>query len=136
MVAVKRSTPLKADPDKTREFHQRGAANSSRKRKAISPASPAQREKVKGAPCVVCGNYEAVDPAHLIDRSLLTEGQDDPRAVISLCRTHHREYDDGLISVLEHLEPRHREELAFAVERFGLISTLNRVTGLRWEPTV
>jgi hypothetical protein len=134
-MTLKRTTPLKADPDKTREFHHRGAANSSRKRKPISPASPAQREKVKGAPCVVCGNYE-VDPAHLIDRSLLTEGQDDPRAVIALCRIHHREYDDGLISVLEHLEPRHREELAFAVERFGLISTLNRVTGLRWEPTV
>lgn len=101
-------------------------------RKAISPASTAQREKVAERACVVC-REPGCDPAHLIDRSLLTEGQDDPRAVVGLCRGHHRAYDDGQLDLLPYLEPHWREELAFAVERFGLRATYQRVTGGRLD---
>ena len=129
---LRRSTPLTA-----REAVREGRRDASLARRstlkrsgAISPASPAQREKVKLMACAVCEG-EPCDPAHLISRGLLTEGQDDPRAVIPLCRGHHDAYDHGSLSLLEHLEPHYRVELAFAVERFGLVSTLRRVTNER-----
>lgn len=93
-------------------------------------ASPAQREKVKGAACVACGR-EPCDPAHLLPRSLLSIGQDDPRAVIALCRDDHRAYDQGSLDLLPFLEPVYRTELAYAVNRFGLVATLRRVTNTR-----
>ena len=100
------------------------------KRGAGFAASAAQRMRVAGQPCVNCGRH-GVDPAHLIDRSLCPTGADDPRAVIPLCRGCHEAYDNHRLSLLESLEPYFREELAFAVERFGLISTYKRVTGDR-----
>ena len=93
-------------------------------------ASPAQRDKVRGASCCACGR-QPCDPAHLIPRSLLTVGQEDTRAVIPLCRECHRSYDEALIDLLPHLEPIFRTELAFAVNRFGLIPTLRKVTNQR-----
>lgn len=85
---------------------------------------------------MVCrGHAGACHPAHLIDRSLTTIGQDDPRAVIPLCPAHHRLYDDpigtGGIDLLPYLEPHFRVEIAFAVERVGLLTTLRRVTNDR-----
>lgn len=100
-------------------------------RRAISPASTAQRDKVRFQPCIVCG-VEGVHAAHVIDRSL--GGDDDPRAVVALCPPHHREYDDGRLSLLEHLEPHYRDELAYAVRTVGLIAALERVTNERWQP--
>lgn len=106
-----------------------------KKRKAISPASPAQREAIEARACVVCRQHEGgCDPAHLIDRSLLTAGQDDPRAVIPLCRSCHDGYDERGGDLLPYLEPHYRTELAFAVERYGLLRTLQRVTGQHWAP--
>jgi hypothetical protein len=102
-----------------------------RRRKSISPASPEQREKVKFAGCVVCQN-EPCHPAHLIDRSI--GGDDNPLAVVPLCFLHHREYDDGRLSLLEHLEPSHREEVAYAVKTVGLVMALQRITNCRWQP--
>src|SRR3954471_376963 len=99
------------------------------KRRAISPASTAQREKVRFAPCIRCA-VEGVQPAHVIDRSL--GGTDDPRAVVALCAACHRLYDDGAISILEHLEPHYRTELAYAVELVGLITAIERITNSRW----
>lgn len=93
-------------------------------------ASPAQRDKVRGAACACCGGTP-VDPAHLIPRSLLTIGQDDPRAVIALCRACHRAYDQGSLDLLPYLEPTYSTELAFAVNRFGLARTYRRVTNNR-----
>lgn len=130
---LKRKTELKSDPEKTRAFAARSQRNSTPKRRAVSPATPAQRERVKDRGCLVCGD-RPVDPTHLIDRSLCPAVGDDPRIVIPLCRAHHREYDEGNLSVLEHLEPTHREELGFAVWAFGLISTLERTTNQRWRP--
>lgn len=103
------------------------------KRRPISEASPAQRLKCQGAACVVC-RQGPCDPAHLIDRSLVSDIGGDPRAVIPLCKGLdgcHRKYDDGGLSILEYLEPHHRTELAFAVERFGLAATYRRVTNER-----
>ncbi len=102
---------------------------STQKRRPISAASSEQREKVAERACVVCREPHC-DPAHLIPRGMLSEGQDDPRAVIPLCRAHHDEFDHaGTLDLLPYLEPWWREELAFAVERVGLMATLRRVTG-------
>ena len=101
-------------------------------RKPVSVASPEQRTFVAGQPCLVDASHEGkVHPAHLIPRGLLTEGQEDARAVVPLCPLCHRLYDTGELDLLGHLEPRFRVELAFAVERFGLVSTLRRVTNER-----
>ena len=128
---MKRS-PLKSDVEKRRAFVERAqrVAVTTSKRQSISPASPRQRAKVKGAVCIVCAG-DPCDPAHLIDRSLCPEGADDPRAVVALCRGCHRLYDEHALSILEVLEPYHREELAYAVLRFGLVATYRRVTGER-----
>ena len=103
---------------------------------AIIPASPQQRASVKDRACIVCrGHAGHCHPAHVIDRSLCTEGADDPRAVVPLCPREHDLYDSGELSLLEHMEPHYRAELAFAVERVGLLTTLYRVTNDRsWRP--
>ncbi|HEX3803152.1 MAG TPA: hypothetical protein VHV75_09950 [Solirubrobacteraceae bacterium] len=130
---LERHTVLKTDPEKRQEFQRRGAANSKHKRRPISPASPEQRQFVRGKFCLECGTAPA-DPCHIIDRSLLGEGQDDTRAVFPLCRTHHDAYDSRSLDALPLLEQDGwREHLAFAVGRFGLVRTLERVTGERWR---
>lgn len=80
-------------------------------------ASPAQRLKVAGKSCLVCGQSPC-DPAHLIPRGLLTEGQDEPLAVIALCRADHRAFDEGGLDLLVYWKG-FRAELGFAVERLG-----------------
>lgn len=105
---------------------------SQRKPRAISPAAPAQRAAIKDRACVVCRNHAGhCHPAHLIDRSLCTEGADDPRAVVPLCPRHHRDFDEHGLDLLPFLEPHFRTELAFAVARVGLLTTLRRVTNDR-----
>ena len=100
-------------------------------RKPFSPASEAQRAKVAGQGCLVCGRRPA-DPAHLVPRSL--GGCDEPDCVVPLCRPCHRAYDRGELDLSSHLEPRWRGELAHALLRMGLFRLLRRVTGLRWAP--
>lgn len=82
-------------------------------------------------PCVVC--WKAGENAHLIDRSLVPDPDSDPRRVVALCREHHEQYDDHELDLLPYLEPGHRSELARAVEIFGLLGTLERVTGMAWR---
>jgi hypothetical protein len=128
---LERRTRLHANPDKIREFVERGRVSGPRKRAPISPASIVQREFIAGQWCLECGAIPA-DPAHIIDRSLVSDGQDDPRAVFPLCRAHHDAYDAHRLDALPLLEQDGwREHLAFAVARFGLVSTLERVTGAR-----
>lgn len=111
------------------------AGRNRRSRRApISPASTAQRNKVKFAACIVCGRdgYEAkIDPAHIVPRGL--GGCDHEDCVIPLCRAHHQAYDDGRLDLLPHLEPRLRTELGHAVEHLGLIAALERITNTRWQ---
>lgn len=96
-------------------------------------ASKAQRQRVRFAMCIACGQPHP-DPAHLIPRSLCSVGQDEPLAVIPLCRRDHQAYDQGRLDLLPFLEPGYRKELAFAVERFGLLPTVRRVTNQRMAP--
>jgi hypothetical protein len=101
------------------------------RRSAVSPASPAQRAKVAGQACIVCGG-RPVDPAHLVPRSL--GGCDHPDCVVPLDRRCHRAYDRGQLDLLPHLEPRYGEELAHALTHVSLMTVLRRVTGRRWVP--
>ena len=95
-------------------------------------ASPGQRAKVAGAPCVVCGKRTAIDPAHLVPRSM--GGCDEPDCVVALCRRHHRAYDGGSLDVLPYLEPGHSAEVCHAVAHLGLVGALRRLSGSRQVP--
>jgi hypothetical protein len=110
---------------------QTASANVARKGFA---ASPAQRLKCAGAMCIACGQGPGCHPAHVISRAALSEGQDDPLAVVPLCPPEHRLYDTGRLDLLPSLEAGGRDELAFAVKRYGLLRTLQRVTNTRWRP--
>jgi hypothetical protein len=98
-------------------------------RAPVAPASPAQRERVGGARCIVCGARTGVDPAHLVPRAL--GGCDDALCVVPLCRIHHRAYDRGALDLVPHLEPHHRAEAAHAVGHLGLVGALRRLSGRR-----
>ena len=103
------------------------------RRTSVSPASEAQRAKVAGEACLVCGSRRQVDPAHLVPRSL--GGCDHPDCVVPLCRRLcHRSYDRGELDLLPHLEPRFRAELAHALRHLSLLALLQRVTAARWTP--
>ena len=85
--------------------------------------------------CVFCGKYRdeaVIEPAHLIPRGMTTVGQDDPLAVVPLCREHHRAYDREQLDLSSWLEPTWRPEVAFAVSRVGLFAALRRITNRRW----
>ncbi len=97
----------------------------------FAAASPAQRAKVAGRRCLVCGS-QPVDPAHLISRA--RGGCDHPDCVVPLCRVHHRAFDRGEIDLLAQLEPSCRAELAHALIHVPLIALLQRVTATRWTP--
>lgn len=100
-------------------------------RTPVSPASEAQRAKVAGKPCLVCGRRPA-DPAHLVPRSL--GGCDEPDCCVPVCRPCHRAYDRGELDLLPQLEPRYRGELAHALSHLSLLALLRQVTGRRWAP--
>ena len=98
-------------------------------RTPFAPASAAQREAVRGQPCLICGSPRAIDPAHLVPRSL--GGCEHPLCVVALCRAHHRAYDRGELDLVPYLEPRHRAQAAHAVAHLGLIGALRRLGGDR-----
>jgi hypothetical protein len=89
-------------------------------------ASPAQRAKVAGQACLVCGSRRRVDPAHLVARA--HGGCDHPDCVVPLCRRCHRAYDAGMLDLLPRLEPRFRPEVAHAVLHLGLARAMRRLT--------
>jgi hypothetical protein len=97
----------------------------------VSPASEAQRAKVAGEPCLVCGARPS-DPAHLVARS--RGGCDHPDCVVALCRRCHRAYDERRLDLLPYLERGGRAELAHGLGHLSLIALLERVTGERWRP--
>jgi hypothetical protein len=126
---LRRRTPLK------RKSAPRGAAWLERRtpleRTPVSPASAAQRAKVRGLACLVCGG-RPVDPAHLVPRSL--GGCDHPACALALCRACHAAFDRGRLDLLPHLEPDHRAEPAHALSHLSLLALLRRLTGTRWAP--
>ena len=100
------------------------------KRSAISPASPAQRGKVRDETCVNCGVGDHCDPAHLTPRSM--GGCDEPECVIPLCRPCHRAFDAGMLD----LEPllalkTFSEERAHMASHLTLRQCMQRLNGLR-----
>jgi hypothetical protein len=101
------------------------------RRTPVTPASEAQRAKVAGQACLVCGK-RPVDPAHLVPRSL--GGCEDAHGCVPLCRARHRSYDRGELDLLAQLEPSYRAELAHALAHLSLLSLLRLVTGTRWRP--
>lgn len=82
-----RHTDLRSDPEKVKRFNRP---------RAISPASPAQREKIKDRICVWCGD-PATDPAHLCPRS--RGGCDEAACVVPMCRICHTLFDQGEIDL-------------------------------------
>ena len=99
------------------------------KRRTFTPASVAQRGKVKGQRCLVCRAATRIDPAHLVPRAV--GGCDDALCVVALCRPCHRRYDRGELDLVAYLEPQHRAEAAHAVEHIGLAGALRRISGTR-----
>jgi hypothetical protein len=123
---IKRKTELRRT-DSLGRYKPNSRKQLPKRRKPISPASPAQRAKVQDQPCLVCGREQsewlAIDPAHVIPRSL--GGCDDPACVVPLCRGFagqgcHGDYDLGRVMLLPLLEPRWRVEQAHAVEHVGI----------------
>jgi hypothetical protein len=98
-------------------------------RSAVAAASAAQRVAIRGWPCIVCGRRTAIDPAHLVPRSL--GGCDHALCVVALCRHHHRAYDRGALDFVPYLEPRFRAQAAHAVAHLGLAGAVLRLSGGR-----
>jgi hypothetical protein len=135
---LERRTPLNRGEGLKRKIVESLRGTGVHKTRSISAATPAQRRKVKEQGCIVCGPLHddrtcgPVDPAHVIPRSLLTAGQDDPRAVVGLGRLLHQRYDrreQPFLDLLPFLAGR--PELDFAIERYGHDRTIWRVTNTR-----
>lgn len=100
------------------------------KRRGMS-CTPQQKARIEGKSCVVCANPN-VEPAHLIDKSLAPTAGQDERAVVPLCRMDHELYDAHQLDLSPYLEPRYREEAAWAVQSFGLWKAIRRISGKDW----
>lgn len=101
---------------------------------SISPASMAQRRKIKGRPSILPGEGP-IDPMHLWPRSL--GGCDDPLCVVPGARTVHRAFDAHELDILPALiAHRYVAEIAHAVEHANgdLIAVLERLTSDKWYP--
>lgn len=71
--------------------------NGSSSSASISPASEAQRSKVRGAVSIISAKGPC-DPAHLWDRRL--GGCDDPLCVVPLTRLEHRDFEEKRLDIL------------------------------------
>jgi hypothetical protein len=95
-------------------------------------ASDAQREKVSGVSCLVCGRAP-VDPAHLVPQRF--GGCPDADCVVPLCRAHHRLYDQARLALAPFLdEERHTDELAHARAHVGAGRLRAALEGGGWPP--
>lgn len=100
-------------------------------RRGISPASPAQRAKVREARSIV-SLQQGCDPAHLWPRG--RGGCDDPLCVVPLTRAEHEAFDRGQLDILADLiaagcwaEMAHMVQ----VHHVDPLSMLHRLTGCR-----
>lgn len=105
----------------------------SKRRASFTPASSAQREKVRFAACIACAATPAT-PAHLAPRA--HGGCDHDLCVVPLCFHCHRAFDDGRLDLLPHLSGQgYRAELAHMQMHYDdPVSVLVRLSGMRWEP--
>jgi hypothetical protein len=95
----------------------------------------ARASRAFGNVCVVC-LQTPTDRAHLVDRSLAPDPDEDPLRTVFLCRRHHDEYDAHALDLLPHLVVRHRPEIARAVlvHPGAILGALERMTGCKWGP--
>ena len=100
-----------------------------RRGQGISPASAAQRAKVRGKRCVVCERRDQITPMHLVDRSL--GGCSEPQCVVPGCWECHRLYENGQLDLLPFLEPQWRTEQSHAVLHLGVGRAYRKLTGRR-----
>jgi hypothetical protein len=127
---VSRRKLEEADAAVERGEQPRRRRSSFRRKGGFTPASPAQRKKVKRQGCRITGEHGGhVHPAHVCDRGL--GGCEHEDCVIGLRADYHRLYDMQKIDVLPHLT---KEEQAHLVSHVGLISALEQSTGERWAP--
>jgi hypothetical protein len=105
--------------------------------RAISPASPEQRAKIRGlGKSIVSGATTGLQPAHLTARG--RGGCDSPLCTVPLTAAEHRAFDDGQLDILGALQRDglHVEELCHALRHYdgNLPALLQRLTGVRWAP--
>lgn len=68
--------------------------------------------------CVVCGDSEELDRAHVKDRSEFSDNEDDRRQnIIQLCPTHHRMFDNQKMGICPSKEE-------FVVEQNGSVDSV------------
>jgi hypothetical protein len=147
-LAPRKRTPLRPVSLK-RQAEEAAGTREKQRGNGLNPgkgfeASPAQRKKVRGMPCLGCSRNESfaigegvfvVDPAHLWPRG--KGGCDHPDCVIPLCRTCHRAFDKGELDLLE----RMADSEAWAVEQahpilchgVTLVELVRRLAGNRQE---
>lgn len=83
----------------------------------------------EGHRCRVCGSTELVDPAHVIPRSRVTAGGEDPRNIVPLCRLDHMAFDAGhSLDLLPYLS---LSEQGYAAELVGIAEAFQRCTNQR-----
>lgn len=123
---------------------EKDAEQAKRSRQAISPASPAQRRKVRELGyCIACrkpaSEDRAIDPAHLCDRS--KGGCDHEDCVTGLCRTFRRDgchdlYDDGkldLLKVIAERWPAEKAEWQHMAEHLNPVEALEQLANARTQ---
>jgi hypothetical protein len=80
-------------------------------------ASDAQRLRVGGRGCLICGR-RPVDPAHLVPQRL--GGCAEADCVVPLCRAHHRLFDRARLRLAPYLAGgEFGREIAHAIEHVG-----------------
>ncbi len=140
--ALKREAPIRRVSER-RAPKARRRGSTLRRGKGFA-ASPAQREKVRGLPCIFCGReeseYLANDPMHIWPRG--KGGCDHELCVVPGCREAngegcHRLFDEGKLDILPALIDRgYQAEMAHPIAEHGVSPTLllERLTGQRWQP--
>jgi hypothetical protein len=101
---------------------------------SISPASKAQRDKVRHAKSIYSAR-PGCDPAHIWPRS--RGGCDHPDCVIPLTRDEHNEFDAHRLDILSCLVARKCwAEMAHPIIAHGVspLQLLERLTGQEWRP--
>jgi hypothetical protein len=121
-----RRTPLRAVPP-------RAPQRPSLKRTPLGRTTDDQKRRVAGLACIVCAEHAGhCHPAHVVPRShpkMTDEAANSTRAVVPLCFTDHRAYDDGKIDLLPYLEPAWRDAQEWAAGAVGLASAMRTITG-------
>lgn len=85
----------------------------------------AKRKVLSEGRCRACGTTEGLDPAHIIPRSRVIAGGEDPRNILVLCRRCHDAQHVGRLELLPYLD---RSEQSYIVELVGLGEAYRRVT--------